>query len=85
MAEVKLYVTQYCPYCIAAKDLFDRKGVAYETIDVSGDDDKRSWLREVTGQRTVPQIFIDGKPYGGFTDVAALDRQGELDALLGRA
>lgn len=82
MALVQIYTTQICPYCHAAKALFQRKGVAYEEIDVSGNHDKRRWLAEVSGQRTVPQIFIDEKSYGGFQDVAALDARGELDPLL---
>ena len=82
MAHVVIYTKDVCPYCDAAKALMRKKGVAYEEIDVTGDDAKRAWLVETTGQRTVPQIFIDGTPYGGFTDVAALDRAGKLDALL---
>ena len=81
-AEVLLYTTPWCPYCIAARRLFDDKGVPYRDIDVSGDPKARAWLRETTGQRTVPQVFIAGTPYGGFTDVERLDRRGELDALL---
>ncbi len=81
-SEVKLYTTPWCPYCVAARRLFDEKGVRYEDVDVSGDRDARAWLRETTGQRTVPQVFIAGKPYGGFTDVERLARRGELDALL---
>lgn len=84
MAPVRIYLTRTCPYCFAAKQLFDDKGVPYEEIDVTGDAKAREWLREVTGRRTVPQIFIDGQPYGGFTDVEALDRRGELDRLLSR-
>lgn len=82
MARVKIYTTDYCTYCAAAKRLFDKKGVAFEEVDVSNDRDARDWLVKTTGQRTVPQIFIDDKPYGGFTDVSALDREGELDRLL---
>lgn len=82
MAEVKVYLTPYCGYCVAAVDLLTRKGVPFESIDVSRDDAKRAWLREVTGRTSVPQIFIDGRPYGGFTDIAALDRRGDLDRLL---
>ena len=82
MAEVEIYTTQTCPYCVAAKALFRKKGVAYREIDVTGDDAKRRWLVETTGQRTVPQIFIGGTPYGGFTDVRARDQRGELDPLL---
>jgi len=62
--------------------LFQSKGVDYEQVDVTGDAAKRAWLLEATGQHTVPQVFIDGRPYGGYTDVAALDRRGELDPLL---
>lgn len=82
MAEVVIYTTRVCPYCTAAKALFQKKGVAYREVDVSGDDAKREWLVEATGQRTVPQIFIGGKSYGGFSDVSALERRGELDAVL---
>ena len=65
-----------------AKRLLTGKGVEFEEIDVTGDNSTRSWLRQATGQHTVPQVFIDDKPYGGFTDIAALDRAGELDGLL---
>ncbi len=66
-----------------AKRLMREKGVAFEEIDVANDTERRRWLVQVTGQRTVPQVFIGGKPYGGYTDIAALDRKGELDPLLG--
>ena len=82
MAEVVVYVTAVCPYCVRAKALLDRKKVAYTSIDVSDDSAKRSWLVQATGQRTVPQIFIDNKPVGGCDDLYALDRAGKLDALL---
>ncbi len=82
MADVKIYTTDYCPYCKSAKALFTSKGVAFTEIDVEDDDAKRAWLVKVTGQQTVPQIFINDKPYGGFTDVKELDNQGKLDALL---
>jgi glutaredoxin 3 len=68
-----------------AKRLMREKGVLFEEIDVATDNDKRRWLVETTGQRTVPQVFIDGKPYGGYTDLAALDKKGELDPLLGKS
>lgn len=67
-----------------AKKLFDRKKVPYTEIDVSGDDDKRAWLVKESGQRTVPQIFIAGKSYGGFSDVSKLEQEGKLDILLGK-
>ena len=85
MAEVVIYTTRVCPYCVAAKALFRKKGVAYREVDVSGDDAKREWLVEATGQRTVPQIFIGGKSYGGYSDVSALEQSGELDAALAGA
>jgi glutaredoxin 3 len=85
MAHVAIYTTPVCPYCVMAKRLMKEKGVPFEEIDVARDPDKRKWLVEVTGQRTVPQIFIDDKPYGGFSDIAALDKKGELDPLLGKA
>lgn len=82
MATIKVYTTNYCPYCSAAKNLLKSKGVSFEEINVEGDDEKRTWLRSVTGQRTVPQIFINDKPIGGFTDMKSLDESGELDTLL---
>lgn len=84
MSEVKIYLTPHCGYCHAAVQLLTRKGVPFETIDVSRDHAKRMWLREATGRTSVPQIFIDGQPVGGYTDLAALDRRGELDLLLSR-
>lgn len=83
MAKVIVYSTNYCPYCNAAKALLSAKGVSFEEINVEGDQEKREWLVKTTGQTTVPQIFIDDKPYGGFTDIQALDQQGKLNDLLG--
>ncbi|MCB9602943.1 MAG: glutaredoxin [Sandaracinus sp.] len=65
-----------------AVQLLRDKGVPFEQIDVDGNREKRAWLREVTGQSTVPQIFVGGRSLGGYTDVASLDRRGELDPLL---
>jgi glutaredoxin 3 len=82
MAEVKIYTTKLCPYCIRAKALLSRKGVAYQEIDVSYNHEMRRWLFEATGRQTVPQIFINGAAVGGYDDIAALDRQGRLDGML---
>lgn len=82
MKSVKVYTTDWCPYCDRAKALLRSKGVPFEEIDVEGDDAKRAWLVQTTGQRTVPQIFIGDEPVGGYTELAALDRRGELDARL---
>ena len=77
-----MYTTTVCPYCIQAKMLLKKKGVAFEEINVSGDHDTRDWLVKVTGRRTVPQIFINDEPIGGYDDMRALDIQGELDKKL---
>ena len=82
MSNVVVYTTRVCPYCIRAKALLKKKGVAFSEIDVSNDPEKRTWLVSATGQRTVPQIFINDQPIGGFDDMAALNRKGELDRLL---
>lgn len=85
MAEVRIYTTPTCPYCIAALALLRRKRVPFDNVNVAGDTAKRAWLAEVTGRTTVPQVFIDGRPVGGYTDLEALDDAGELDRLLGLA
>ncbi|MBM4268768.1 MAG: glutaredoxin 3 [Deltaproteobacteria bacterium] len=83
MAAVTIYTTMYCPYCHAAKDLLTEKGVAFTEVDVTRDPSERVRLAERTGQRTVPQIFIDERSIGGYDELAGLERRGELDALLG--
>lgn len=85
MADVVMYRTPICPYCVRAKMLLKRKGVPFKEIDVSGDWDKRAWLAEATGQRTVPQIFINGRSIGGCDELYLLERQGKLDGLLAEA
>lgn len=82
-AKVKIYTRSWCGYCTAALHLLDKKGIDYEHIDASGKPELRAWLAKVSGQRTVPQIFIDDKPIGGFTELRALERDGELDAMCG--
>ncbi|HEU4409725.1 MAG TPA: glutaredoxin 3 [Polyangiaceae bacterium] len=84
-AKVVVYVTDYCPYCTRAKALLDKKGVPYDTVDVTGDDAKRAWLVRATGRRTVPQIFINDRAVGGCDDLYALDRGGKLDPMLREA
>jgi glutaredoxin 3 len=79
---VKLYTKRNCAYCVRAKALLTKKQVPFEEIDVEDDDALRTWLVEATGQRTVPQIFVGDRSLGGYTDVEALDRRGELDAIL---
>jgi glutaredoxin 3 len=77
-AEVTIYTTRVCGYCVAAKQLLTARKVPYREIDVTADPAKRTWLVETTGRRTVPQIFIGAEPIGGFDELAALDRAGEL-------
>lgn len=81
-ARVVLYSTDYCPYCTRAKMLLSKKSVPFEEVNVEERPELRSWLVSASGQRTVPQIFVNNRAIGGFTDMAALDRTGELDRLL---
>ncbi len=81
-AEVKMYSTRFCPYCIRAKTLLESKGVAYTDIAVDADPQLRREMMSLSGRRTVPQIWIDDLHVGGFDDLAALERQGRLDDLL---
>jgi glutaredoxin 3 len=82
MSKVRVYTKRNCAYCVRAKRLLERKGVAFEEVDVEGRDDLRTWLVEATGQMTVPQIFVGERSLGGFSDVDALDREGRLDPIL---
>jgi glutaredoxin 3 len=81
-AHVVMYYTPACPYSVRARTLLGNKGVDAEYIDVTGDTERRAWLRQVTGRHTVPQIFIDDVPIGGSDDLHALDARGELDRML---
>ena len=86
MQPVTMYTTAVCPYCIQAERLLQAKGVADITkIRVDLDPALRVTMMEKTGRRTVPQIYIGTTHVGGYDDLVALDRKGELDALLGRS
>ncbi len=82
---VVIYLTEFCPYCVMAKRLLERKGVVYATYDVGSSPEARRWLVEQSGQRTVPQIFVGGQSVGGYQELAMLDRSGELDRALASA
>ena len=83
MAKIQVYTTTYCPYCVRAKKLLTTKGVAFEEIDVTEDDELRTRMVELAGgRRTVPEIFINDKIVGGYDELKALDDEGKLDALL---
>jgi glutaredoxin 3 len=79
---VVIYGTQFCPYCIAARQFFDAKGQAYQYIAVDNDLDLRENIKKRSGQRTVPQIWIGEQHIGGFTDLRKLALTGDLDRLL---
>jgi glutaredoxin 3 len=84
--EIVMYSTGWCPYCVRARALLERKGLALREIKVDEDPSARdAMLARSGGRRTVPQIFIGERHVGGFDELYALDRSGELDALTGRA
>lgn len=83
MQPVKMYTTAVCPYCIRAKQILKSKGVdAIDEIRVDLNPQERMHMMEITGRRTVPQIFIGETHVGGCDDLVALDHQGGLDPLL---
>lgn len=76
---IKIYTTNYCPYCQASKSLLDEKSIKYETVDLTDDHEQREKLAEELNYRTVPMIFIDDKFIGGFSELQALDGKGALN------
>jgi glutaredoxin 3 len=81
MPRIQLYTTRWCGYCVRAKTLLDSHGLEYEEISLDGDPRFRQRLLEVTGGWTVPQIIVDGRPIGGYTELWQLDRSGELEKI----
>lgn len=79
---ITMYTTDWCSYCVRAKAFLDRKGLAYEEINLQDDPDFREKIRELTGGMTVPQIVIGTTPIGGYDDLRRLDAAGELERLL---
>ena len=75
-----MYTTPWCGYCRRAKTLLEGKGIPYEEIDLDDDPAFRQTLFDLTGGWTVPQIVIDGRPIGGYTELWRLDRDGVLAA-----
>ena len=83
-ATVEIYVWRACPFCIRAKALLDRKGVPYSEYAIEGDERARDAMAQrAGGRRSLPQIFINDEHVGGCDDLHALERSGQLDALLG--
>ena len=84
MAKVVVYTTTLCPYCIRAKNLLRQKGVPFTEIDLEQKPEELAGLKNKTGMRTVPQIFIDDELIGGFSELQALDQARQLDQKLSR-
>ncbi len=83
MPPVTIYTKAWCPYCSAAKDLLEEKGVAFDEIEITGKPALRDeMMAKAGGRSTVPQIFIGARHVGGCDDLYALDSRGELDTLL---
>ncbi len=82
MPKVIVYTRDYCAFCRHTKALLNSKGVDFEEIDISQDEalQEKVWLS--SGRKTVPQIFVDGRPLGGFEEIRELDASGELDKIL---
>lgn len=84
MAKIEIYTKAFCPYCSRAKRLLDEKGVAFDEFDITmGGPKRQEMIQRAGGRSTVPQIFIDDRHIGGSDDLAALEREGQLDPLLG--
>ena len=82
MSAVRIYGNSTCAYCGAARMLLAGKGVSYEDINVASDPGKRNEMEQLSGRRSVPQIFVGDRHVGGFDELCALDKSGELDQLL---
>ena len=84
--DVEIYTKTDCPYCEKATDLFDAKDVAYETYNVTGDEERFAEMKaRANGRETAPEVFVDDELIGGWDDTSALDATGELDERLGIA
>jgi glutaredoxin 3 len=80
--KIIIYSGRFCGYCTAAERLFQSKKAEYELIKVDENPEQFEHMMEITGRRTIPQIFIDDYHVGGFDDLAALNQSGKLDELL---
>ena len=83
MSSVIIYSTRFCPYCVRAKNLLERKGVAFSEVRIDTDTAQRDIMIEKSGRRSVPQIFIGNFHVGGCDDLYALEASGDLDGKLG--
>ncbi|CAA9889515.1 Glutaredoxin [Candidatus Methylobacter favarea] len=85
MPEILIYSSRFCPYCMMAKRLLDKKGAPYTEIFVDAEPGLREQMMRKTKRRTVPQIYIGDYHVGGFDDLYALEQQKKLDSLLSTA
>jgi glutaredoxin 3 len=82
--KVLMYTSQFCPYCVSAENLLKKRGVnSIEKIYIDTSIEEKDKMVQITGRRTVPQIFINNTHVGGFDDLKNLDQSGDLDKLLG--
>jgi glutaredoxin 3 len=81
MTRIEMYTTRWCGYCDLARALLRERGLPFEEIGLDDDPAFRARLMDMTGRWTVPQILIDGRPIGGYTELRELDRRGLLDGL----
>ena len=85
MNKITIYLTQTCGFCHAAKRLLEERGISYDEIDISSDLESRGeMMRKSNGMRTVPQIFLNNKHVGGFSELYTLQQSGELEKVVER-
>ena len=82
MVKVEVYSSKNCPYCVMAKQLLDRNGITYTEIRIDLDPEKRKEMVNKSRQRTVPQIFINDRSIGGYTDLLAIENTQKLEMML---
>ena len=76
--QIKIFTKAYCSFCYAAKNLLAKRGLEFEEISLSGNSSAEQEMQQLTGRRTVPQILINNKPIGGYTELVEMDMDGEL-------
>jgi len=80
---IRVFTASYCPWCKKAVDLLVTRGVSFSVVDVTNDEQTRFSITTLSGCRTVPQVWVDDKFIGGYTDIEKLDREGTLSKTLG--
>jgi len=82
MAEIVIYSSNFCPFCVRAKQLIEHKGLAFKEVLIDGEPATRQKMMQLSGRHTVPQIWIGDTHVGGCDELFALERAGELDSLV---